>query len=123
MPAPLPPTFAMTRPSSTSGDPALPKKPFWRAEALPRVLAPDARALREIDRVQLTLGAEGVDDAVGDDRHRARALVEAEVVAIGGRIGVAPLLVAGACVERLDDLFVADTVEEDDAALRPRPDR
>ena len=28
MPAPLPPTFAMTLPSSTSGDPAAPKKPL-----------------------------------------------------------------------------------------------
>ena len=79
--------------------PGAPEEALLRAEALPRVLAPYARALREIDRVQLTFGAERVHDAVNNDRRRARPLVEPEVVAIRGGIRVSPLLVAGARIE------------------------
>ena len=86
MPAPLspsvPPMLAMTRPSSTSGEPAAPKKPLRHVEPARRVHVPDALAGREIDRVQLSFGAEGVDAAAGDHRHRSRSFVEAEVVAI-----------------------------------------
>ena len=65
--------------------------------------------------MQLALRAEGVDHAVGDDRHRARPFVESEVVAIGRGVGVAPHRVAGRRVERFEDFFVADAVKEDDA--------
>src|SRR4030095_14742045 len=56
------------------------KESLWHVEALHRVLAPAARALCEIHGVELTLRAERVDDAIGDDRHGARSFVEAEVV-------------------------------------------
>ena len=55
MPALSPPMLAMTRPSSTSGEPRRAEVSLRHVEALHRVLAPDARARREIDRVELAL--------------------------------------------------------------------
>ena len=117
MPAFGPPTLASTRPSSTSGDPAAPKNPFGTRKRCMRVHAPDARALRQVDGVELPLRTERVDDAVRDDRHRARTLVESEVVAVGRRVGVAPLARARARIDRFDNLLVPDAVEQDDAPL------
>ena len=72
--------------------------------------------LREVDGVQLALGAERVDHAVGNDRDGARTFVESEVVAIaswGRRSATSSAPVFG--VERLEDFFVADAMKEDDA--------
>jgi hypothetical protein len=68
--------------------------------------------------VQLPFRAERIDDAVGDDRRGARPFVEAEVVAVGRRIRVAPDAVARPRIDRLDDLFATDAMKQDDA----RPD-
>jgi hypothetical protein len=65
----------------------------------------------------LALRAERVDHAVRHDRHGARSLVEAEVVAIGGGIGIPPDRRARLDVERFDDLFVADAMEQDQLAV------
>ena len=62
--------------------------------------------------MQLALGAEGVDDSIGDDRYGARTLVESEVVAIVRGVCVAPDGRAGLGIERLEDFFVADAVKE-----------
>ena len=67
--------------------------------------------------MQLTFGAERVDDAVGDHRHRARPFVEAEVVPVRRRVGVPPLPRAGPRVERLDDLLVGNAMKEQHAVL------
>ena len=61
------------------------------AVACGRVLAPAFLPVGQAHGVQLALRAEGVDDAVGHHRHGARALVEPEVVAVVGGVGVAPL--------------------------------
>jgi hypothetical protein len=67
--------------------------------------------------VKLTLRAERVDDAIGDDRHGARSFVEAEVVSVVCGVRVAPHRCASLGVERLEHFLVADTVEEQHAAL------
>ena len=114
--------LAMTRPSSTSGEPAAPKKPLRNAETARGVDAPDALAVGEIERVQLPFRAERVDAILRDDRNGARSFVEAEIVAVGGRIREPPERVAAACVERLDHLFVADAMKQDQAiASHDRP--
>jgi len=77
--------------------------------------APDALAVGEIERVQLPFGAERVDAILCDDGNGARPFVEAEIVAIGGRIRKSPARVAASCVERLDHLFVADAMKQDQA--------
>ena len=67
--------------------------------------------------MQLSLGAERVDDAVGDDRRGARPFVEAEVVAVCRRVLVPPHRRARPGVERIDDLLRADAMENDDPIL------
>ena len=70
--------------------------------------------------MQLALGAEGVDDAIGDDRHGARTFVEAEVVSIVRGVRVTPDRCARLGVERLEHFLVADAVEEQHAVLDDR---
>jgi CubicO group peptidase (beta-lactamase class C family) len=96
---------------------------FRDTEAFHRVFVPERCPLGEIDRVKLTLCPERVDEAVLDDRHGARALVEPEVVSVGGGIRVSPD--RGPChrVERFDYLFVANSVKEDDAIASHRRPR
>src|SRR4029077_11005281 len=77
--------------------------------------APDPLAVGEIERVELPFGAECVDAILRDDRNGARPFVEAEIVAVGGRIRKPPQRVAASCVERLDHLFVADAMKQDQA--------
>src|SRR5207237_3668096 len=109
------------------------KKALRHAEPALGVHAPDPLSAREIHRVELSLGAKGVDDAIGDHGHRARALVEAEIVAVGRRIRVLPQRLAAGGVDSFDDLAIRDAMEEDDAILnddraaesladRPAPD-
>ena len=93
------------------------KESLWHVEALHRVFRPDARAFREVHRVQLPLSAKRVNDAVGNDRHRPRAFVEAEVVAIVRGVCVAPPGRSGCRVERLEHLFVADAMKEQQSIL------
>ena len=98
--------LAMTRPSSTSGEPAAPKKPLRTPNR--RIVSTLQMRLpvAEVDGVQLSFSAEGVDPAVRDDGDGARPFVEPEIVAVGGRICVAPARVARPRVERFDDFFV-----------------
>ena len=72
----------------------------------------------EIDSVQLALGTERVDNAGGYHGHGTRAFVETEIIAIGGWIGVAPRRRARLRVERLEHLFVADAMKEEDFTLQ-----
>ncbi len=67
--------------------------------------------------MELALRAEGVDDAIGDHRHGARPFIEAEVVAVGRRIGVAPHRCASLRVERLEHFLVADAMEQQHPVL------
>ena len=71
MPASVPPMFAKTLPSATSGEPAAPKKffgPLYR-----RIVSSlHSRVPLARDRMELAFRAEGVDDAVGHHGHRSR---------------------------------------------------
>ena len=49
----------------------------------------------------------------GDHRHRARPFVEAEIVAIGGRVREVPVRLAGPRLECVDDFLAADAMEQD----------
>ena len=77
--------------------------------------------------MQLSFGAVGEDDALGDDGDGAWAFVESEIVAIGGGIRVPPLRRAGEGVERFDHLAVVDAMKQNQALpattgpLRPWP--
>ena len=82
------------------------------------VLAPEALARRKLNRVKLSLCAERVHHAVGDHGHRARSLVESEIVTVRGRITVLPLSRARTRIERLDDLATRHAMKENHAALR-----
>ena len=78
------------------------------------VHAPDALPGCEIDRVQLSLRAEGVDASLRDHGDRPRAFVEPEVVPVTGGVRVTPPRIARPRVERFDDLFVPDAVKQDE---------
>ena len=116
IPAPLlpslPPILAMTRPFSTSGDPAAPKKPLRTLKRCIGIDVPDLLARRQVDRGELAFRSEGVDTTVGDDGYGAWSLVKTEVVSIGRRISVAPLAFSCTAVKRLDDLLVLDAVKQ-----------
>ena len=88
-----------------------------------RIDVPQRLSRREIDRVELPFGAVGVDDAIGDHRHGARAFVEPEIVAVGCGIGVPPLRRAGERIERLDDLAIVDAMKQNQARARRRQAR
>jgi hypothetical protein len=49
---------------------------------------------------------------VGNDRDRARAFIESEIVAVGGEIRVTPLRRAGEGVEGFNDLAVVETMKQ-----------
>jgi hypothetical protein len=66
--------------------------------------------------MQLSLGAEGVDDAAGNDRNRPRAFVEAEVVAIGRGVGVLPDRRASGRLQRFDNFLGTNAMKQDDLA-------
>ena len=99
MPAFFPPTFAMTLPPSTSGDPAAPKKPFVDLELAHRIDVPHGLPGCERYGVQLPFRAVRVHQAIGHDGHRARSFIEAEIVSIRCGIRVPPLRCAGQGVE------------------------
>ena len=65
--------------------------------------------------MQLPFRAERVDAILRDDGNGARPFVEAEIVAVSGRIRKPPERVAAPCVERLDHLFAADAMKQDQA--------
>ena len=68
--------------------------------------------------MQHALRAERVDAPAGDGRGGARSFVEAEIVAILGRVIENPDRGAGLGVERLDDLFGAYAMKQDQPAGR-----
>src|SRR5687767_11024651 len=65
--------------------------------------------------MQLSFGAERIDNLVHHHGHRTRTGVEAEVVVIRRGIRVPPLRRAGGGVERLEHFLVLHAVEDQDA--------
>ena len=90
------------------------EEPLGDAETLHGVHAADARTRLQVNRVKLSLCTERVDDAVGNHGNRARTLVEAEIVPIGGRVGVSPPSGTGPRIERLHDILIPNAVKQDD---------
>ena len=85
------------------------------AEAPHGVDVPESPSRREVKGLQLSLRAKREDPAVDDHGHRARPFIEPEVVTISSRIRGAPLGSSCPRVEGLDDLFIADTVKQNQA--------
>ena len=100
MPALAPPMFAITRPPSTSGEPAAPKNPSAR-RTLRRLVRPQPLAAFEAVRAA-ALQPRTCRQPRRDHRNRARPLVEAEVIAVGRRIAALPLRRPARRIERLD---------------------
>jgi len=96
------------------------EKPFPDVELAHHVRVPEALAGGEVQSAQLAFCAEGVNAPVGDDGHRSRSLVEAEVIAVACRIAVAPLRSASLRVDRIDDFFSPDAVMQDEMAAGDR---
>ena len=114
MPAFFPPTFAMTLPPSTSGEPAAPKNLCRLRTGASRRRS--TAAFPSPDRLR---GASPRPRTYRRCRRRRpgrrAAFIESEIVAIRCRIRVPPLRRAGQRIERLDGLTVVSAMKQNEA--------
>src|SRR5690349_1105464 len=67
---------------------------FWNLVVGIHGPLPDLFSAHQLQTVQMTLCAKGVDVVAGDERRGTRPLVHAEIVSVTARIGTLPLLLA-----------------------------
>ena len=117
MPAPGAPMLRITTPASTSGEQAMPKKPFgWLNFAL---VSTDQIVLPELKSQQCSepSGAECVNAIAGNRRRGTRALVKPKIILIRGGILAGPNDLAGWGIEAFELLDIAGAMEEEQFAV------